>query len=34
MNDQCDRRSFVKIGAAAGAAWVMGRNASPRMLPM
>ncbi len=26
MNDQCDRRSFVKIGAAAGTAWAMGRD--------
>jgi len=26
MNDQCDRRGFVKIGAAAGAAWAMGRE--------
>jgi hypothetical protein len=26
MNDQCDRRDFVKIGAAAGAAWAMGRE--------
>lgn len=25
MNDQCDRRSFVKTGALAGAAWAMGR---------
>ena len=24
MNNLCDRRGFVKIGAAAGAAWVMG----------
>lgn len=26
MNEPCDRRSFVKIGAAAGAAWAMGRQ--------
>jgi len=26
MNDQCDRRSFVKSGAAVGAAWAMGRE--------
>ncbi len=26
MNDQCDRRSFVKIGAAVGTAWAMGRQ--------
>lgn len=26
MNDQCDRRSFVKIGAAVGGAWAMGRE--------
>ena len=25
MNDHCDRRSFVKAGAAAGAAWALGR---------
>jgi predicted dehydrogenase len=26
MNDPCDRRSFVKIGAAAGTAWAVGRK--------
>ncbi|MBC8868583.1 MAG: Gfo/Idh/MocA family oxidoreductase [Planctomycetes bacterium] len=26
MNDQCDRRSFVKSGAAAGTAWARGRE--------
>jgi predicted dehydrogenase len=26
MNDQCDRRSFVRIGAAVGTAWAMGRE--------
>jgi hypothetical protein len=26
MNEQCDRRDFVKIGAVAGAAWAMGRE--------
>ena len=25
MNDTCDRRDFVRIGAAAGAAWALGR---------
>jgi predicted dehydrogenase len=26
MNDPCDRRSFVKMGAAAGTAWTVGRK--------
>lgn len=26
MNDQYDRRRFLKNGAAAGAAWAMGRE--------
>lgn len=29
MNHQCDRRSFVKIGAAVGMAWGMGRECFP-----
>ncbi|MBC8868121.1 MAG: twin-arginine translocation signal domain-containing protein, partial [Planctomycetes bacterium] len=26
MSHQCDRRSFVKMGAVAGAAWALGRE--------
>ena len=33
MNDQYDRRSFVKVTAAAGMAWAVGRECLARMPP-